>query len=479
MTTSPITSATTISLAHISSKPLTWLWPNHIPLGHLTLLDAAPGSGLSLFTLALAACISRGTPLPDGVPTKEGNILLIAPYETAEDTILPRFEAAGGDPTRLILYRPLAQETPQTTIRQRSLEFPRDLEHLSTTITQLDARLVIIDPASSIGGLNRCLPALIELARHTNCAILLTRSLQRPPADPLRASSPTSPLLEAARSRLLLMPDPADDRHHLLLTTKHTLSGPSSILSYEITPTEAGIPILHWLGERDHTSLERLANGPIRSPHRQAILRFLRECPNPCHVKDILKAISYDYEPGRKMLVRMKMAGELVSPANGLYTIANHPSLATFVPPDPPFPTMASLHANVPAVPSPSTLPTSARASTQPSVTTSPPQPNVSTVPETNGTGQSPVGPSTDGSGPQNQQVSRSPERSEGEAQRLSTLPPSRSLPGDQPSEQNASTPRPYMLGHSSISNQMSHVPNPNVNTNTPIIFRSTQDLSS
>src|SRR5207237_1199814 len=132
--------------------------------------------GLSLFTLALAACISRGTPLPDGTPTQPANILLIAPYDTPEDTILPRFEAAGGDPTRLVLYRPTIQETPQTTVRFRTLDLPRDLEQLGTTVLQYDVRLLIIDPACSVTGLKHCLPALIELARHARCAILLTRT---------------------------------------------------------------------------------------------------------------------------------------------------------------------------------------------------------------------------------------------------------------------------------------------------------------
>src|SRR5437588_455056 len=122
-----------------------------------------------------------------------------------------------------------------------TLDFPHDLEPLGTPIAQLDIRRVIIDPPSSITGLTHCLPALSEVARHTRCALLLTRSLRQPPADPLHASGPASPILEAVRSRLLLTADPTDDRHHLLLTTKHSFSGPASILCYEILSTDTGI----------------------------------------------------------------------------------------------------------------------------------------------------------------------------------------------------------------------------------------------
>src|SRR6266568_4110737 len=53
-------------LDQVPDKPLTWLWPGRIPFGHLTLLDAAPGSGLSLVALTLAACVSSGSPRPLG-----------------------------------------------------------------------------------------------------------------------------------------------------------------------------------------------------------------------------------------------------------------------------------------------------------------------------------------------------------------------------------------------------------------------------
>src|SRR5436853_7843029 len=94
-------------LSQAPSKLLTWLWPGRIPYGHLTLLDAAPGSGLSLLALTLAACVSSGSPLPDGTPTQQGYVLLLAPYNSPTDTLKPRLQAAGGDPAHLLLVHPL------------------------------------------------------------------------------------------------------------------------------------------------------------------------------------------------------------------------------------------------------------------------------------------------------------------------------------------------------------------------------------
>src|SRR6266568_1547069 len=203
----------------------------HFPSG-------SPKSWMSQLYIGVnTACVSSGSPLPDGTPTQRGYVLLLAPYDSPTDILKARFQAAGGDPSHLQLVLPLVGDPSRDLAHTRPYAFPQDLDHLAAIIRSLDFCLVILDPASGIPGLSRCLPALVELARQTNCAILLTRSLRQSPVDPFHAPAPTSPLLQAT---------------------------------------------------------------------------------------------SYDREAGRKMLLRMKMAGELVSPARGLYTTANHPCLLHF-----------------------------------------------------------------------------------------------------------------------------------------------------
>src|SRR5436190_2423212 len=72
---------------------------------------------------------------------------------------------------------------------------------------------------------------------------------------------------------------------------------------------------------------------------------------HPRTIPDVLEATSYDRDAGRKMLVRMKMAGELVSPARGLYTTAHHPCLLNFSN-DPPSVSNVSNVPNISRVPS-------------------------------------------------------------------------------------------------------------------------------
>ena len=90
-------------LSDIASEQLHWLWEKRIPRGKLTTLDGDPGLGKSLLTLDLAARITTGRSMPDGTPGVKGNVVLIAPEDDANDTIKPRIEAAGGDPSHICL----------------------------------------------------------------------------------------------------------------------------------------------------------------------------------------------------------------------------------------------------------------------------------------------------------------------------------------------------------------------------------------
>jgi AAA domain len=160
----PPSSLSGLLLSEVPSTPLTWLWPARIPLGHLTLLDAAPGCNPSLFAITLAASISSGSPLPDGTPTTQGNVILFAPYDSASATLKPCLQAAGGDPAHVLLFCPshsptssfsstFAQQLGPATTSTHAFFLPRDLPQVAALIRLIDARLLILDPASAIPGL--------------------------------------------------------------------------------------------------------------------------------------------------------------------------------------------------------------------------------------------------------------------------------------------------------------------------------------
>ena len=122
-------------LSELKPERVEWLWPRRIPKGKITVLDGDPDNGKSVLTTDLAARVTAGLPLPDGTPTEAAGVVLVSGEDGAGDTIRPRFDAAGGDPTRAYL---LGNEEP--------FAIPDDVPHLEQAVRQVGAALVVVDP---------------------------------------------------------------------------------------------------------------------------------------------------------------------------------------------------------------------------------------------------------------------------------------------------------------------------------------------
>jgi putative DNA primase/helicase len=82
-------------------KPIRWQWDGWLARSKLHVLAGAPCTGKSTIGLALAAVVTVGGQLPDGTKCKPGDVLVWSDEDDPEDTLLPRFFAAGGDPRRI------------------------------------------------------------------------------------------------------------------------------------------------------------------------------------------------------------------------------------------------------------------------------------------------------------------------------------------------------------------------------------------
>ena len=82
----------------------TWLWPEIVPVGCLTLLLGEPGIGKSLLAADLAARVTRGLPWPakPDSAAPQGSVLLLTPQDDGPRTIRPRLLAAGADLGRVV-----------------------------------------------------------------------------------------------------------------------------------------------------------------------------------------------------------------------------------------------------------------------------------------------------------------------------------------------------------------------------------------
>jgi hypothetical protein len=105
--------------ADLQIKPIEWHWKGWLALGKLHLLAGSKETGKSSTLVKLMATTTVGGLWPDNTQAPLGDALLWTAEDDAEDTILPRFAAAGGDPRRLIIIR-------STRLRQNDEVVPFD-----------------------------------------------------------------------------------------------------------------------------------------------------------------------------------------------------------------------------------------------------------------------------------------------------------------------------------------------------------------
>jgi RecA-family ATPase len=325
-------------LSEVDTQEITWLWEKRIPRGKITVLDGDPGMGKSLIAAHIAACVSTGRPMPDGTPTRQGGVILIAPEDSPEETLKPRLEAAGGDPSQVLLLNTVEDlDAKRRKIYDRPFSLAQDLDLLENTIKRMQAVLVIIDPLMAVLGntidssrdqsVREVFTPLAQLAERTGCAILMIRHLSRGSAGhPLYRGAGSLGIIAAARSGLIVAADPSDEQRRVLAPTKHNLSQPASNLTYQVVDNECGVPYIHWL-EENHHPVQALLSQPSLSYERRAILKALQESPTPLHPVEVASRTGLNHINVRKMLPRLFHAGEIASPARGLYSALEHTNL--------------------------------------------------------------------------------------------------------------------------------------------------------
>jgi putative DNA primase/helicase len=82
----------------VQPREVDWLWTGRVPLGMMTMFAGDPKLGKSLVTLAMAAALSRGLPLPlSARPNRAGSTILMSAEDDPARTVVPRLMAAGAD----------------------------------------------------------------------------------------------------------------------------------------------------------------------------------------------------------------------------------------------------------------------------------------------------------------------------------------------------------------------------------------------
>jgi RecA/RadA recombinase len=278
-----------VPASQVKARPVDWLWPGRVPTGLFTYLAGEPGLGKSLLSLELVARLSRGD-----LSGTAGNSLLLTAEDSREHTVIPRLQAAGADLDR-VFFPPLEEDGVDQAIR-----LPDDLTRLHELVSQVEARLVVIDPLVAHlperinswqdQSVRSALAPLHRLAEESGAAFLLVGHLNKGQGNkPLQRIGGSIAIPAAARSVLLLARDPSDPQgedgpRRVLAHVKSNVGVLSSSIAFVIEPVLlSGPPAiatarLHEQGQSPFTGAELLREPEPRSaPKLEQAKRMLEE----------------------------------------------------------------------------------------------------------------------------------------------------------------------------------------------------------
>jgi putative DNA primase/helicase len=162
--------------SNVEPRAIAWLWPGWLATGKLHVIAGRPGALKTTAALGFAATVSTGRRWPDDSPAARGKIVMWSGEDAIDDTLLPRFLAAGGDPAQIGFINGVKENG-----RTRNFDPARDMDELVTKCVDLgEVTLVIIDPIVAVARgdshknaeARRDLQPLVDLAERTRAAVL-------------------------------------------------------------------------------------------------------------------------------------------------------------------------------------------------------------------------------------------------------------------------------------------------------------------
>lgn len=259
----------------VAIREVDWLWAGRVPLGMITMFAGDPKLGKSFVTLAMAASVSRGLPLPMGDrPSRPESVILMSAEDDPARTIVPRLMAAGADLAKVhVLESVILANGSESLPSLRA-----DIDAITAAASGLgDCRLIVVDPVSAYlmgvddnrnAALRGVLTPLKTLAERLGAAVVLVGHLtKRGTASGKHRVMGSIAYLGACRANHLFTLDPHDPtgRRVLMLDNGGNVAPPAPTLAYMIDDCD-GAPKVAWSDEPVAITVEQalrpaVANG--------------------------------------------------------------------------------------------------------------------------------------------------------------------------------------------------------------------------
>jgi len=231
----------------ITPEVLTWLWPNRIPFGKLTLFAGHPGIGKGMCTMYVAACASTASGWADQPNTNAPiESLIISSEDSPGDTLVPRLMAAAADMDKVTIF-----ETMKTEKGEKAFGLDVDLPALHDALaSNPNIKLVVIDPIMNhLGGLKgnieqelrAALTPLAKLAEKFSVAVILVTHFNKSIGqESIQRVGGAMGMVGAVRVAWTFTEDP-EDGSRKMLPLKANIAPDTGGLVYEIVSANVEI----------------------------------------------------------------------------------------------------------------------------------------------------------------------------------------------------------------------------------------------
>lgn len=163
--------------SNVEMRPITWLIDQWLPMGKLTLLAGAGGTGKTTLALGIAAAITSGGTFPSGQKyLGRSNVLIWSSEDDPEDILMPRLAAMGADLERIYILKSVREDGDDRTFNAAT-----DLDSLKTVVDSIGGVvLILLDPiiglvkgnSDKANDVREGLDPLVEFSQNQRCAII-------------------------------------------------------------------------------------------------------------------------------------------------------------------------------------------------------------------------------------------------------------------------------------------------------------------
>ena len=257
------------TLEDVEEEPIEFLWWPYLIRGGLNIVMGAPGEGKGQTTMALAAAITAGAPLPgetEGRPP--GEVLIFSPEDNTARILKKRFRLAGGDGKRAHAFK--------FQIHDFSFE-EEDRMWMEAALDEFDPTLVIFDPFAKFGErvnlndakeVSAILRPMAEIFdRREKCTVVLVAHTKKGAvARAAEGLSGNTQISAIVRSIVGVYGDPkrratAEISHGLWTHVKHNYSPEGRSIRFTLTNGEDNFSRFAWSGFDDSSAQDIASSG--------------------------------------------------------------------------------------------------------------------------------------------------------------------------------------------------------------------------